>query len=372
MFKQKWASAAVLTLLSSVAAAQSAVTIYGRIDTGVVSGKFDPSGSRLLIQSGPYSASRMGFRGTEDLGGGMTAGFQMEMGLNVDTGAGGASGGGLAFNRGSQVSLAGGFGEVALGKMYMPIFWVYLASDPGIGGLGLGSMGASILQQHTALTGKTGFGGFYDNMVRYRSPDMSGVKGELAYSLGNEGVGATKNDARAMGANLQYSNGPMYLGGGYQKFTSTVAGTTAGTFAGDSNQTTWMLAGRYAIAPATIGVNYGKTTNSTVCLSAGNTVGCDMSTMAINSRWDVAANGSVDVSWASLKANSGALNGAKANTLALGYTHKMSKRTWLYAQYSKMNNNSASSWGLNGGLGLGNGTKGFSPDAMAVGIHHTF
>ena len=371
MFQRKWVSAAVLTMLSGAAMAQSSLTIYGRIDAGLVAGKFDPSGNRTLVQSGPYSASRMGFRGTEDLGGGLNAGFQMEAGLNIDAGTGGGSGGSINFNRGSQVSLGGNFGEVALGKMYMPIFWVYLASDPGIGGLGLGSMSASILQQHTALTGKSGLGGFYDNMVRYRTPNMSGFKGELAYSLGNEGVGAAKNDARATGANLQYEQGPMYIGGAYQRYTSSVAGTTAGTILGDSNQTTWMLAGRYQLAPATVGVNYGKTTNSTACLSTGNLAGCDMNTMAINSRWDF-GNNSFDVSWAQLKATSGSLNGAKANTLALGYTYKMSKRTWLYTQFSRMNNNSNSNWGLNGGLGLANGTKGFSPQAFAVGVHHLF
>ena len=156
MFQRKWVSAAVLTLLSGAAAAQSSVTIYGRVDTGIVTGKFDSTGNRTLVQSGPYTASRLGFRGTEDLGGGLRASFGLEAGLNIDTGTGGATGGGLNFNRGSQVALASdSWGEFALGKMYMPTFWVYLAADPGIGGLGLGSMGASIMQQHTALTGKT-------------------------------------------------------------------------------------------------------------------------------------------------------------------------------------------------------------------------
>jgi predicted porin len=371
MFHRKWISAAVLTVLSGAAAAQSAVTIYGRVDAGLVTGNFDPSGSRTLISSGPYSASRLGFRGTEDLGGGLKAGFQMEAGLNVDTGTGGV-GNALAFNRGSQVSLASeSAGEIALGKMYMPIFWVYLASDPGIGGLGLGSMSAAILQQHTALTGKSGLGGFYDNSVRYRTPNLSGFKAELGYSFGAEGTGATKNDGKTMGANVQYENGPMYIGAGYQKNTTTVLGTTAGTFAGDGNQTTYMLAGRYAMAPATVGINYGKVSNSSACYVAGSTNGCDMNTFAINSRWDFGSN-SVDVSWAQLKANSGSLNGAKGQTLALGYTYKLSKRSWLYAQYSKMSNNSASNWGLNAGLGLANGTKGFSPSAAAFGLHHTF
>lgn len=371
MFHRHWISAAVLTVLSSAAAAQSSVTIYGRIDGGLVSGKFDPSGTRTLMQSGSYSGSRLGFRGVEDMGGGLKAGFQMEGALNVDTGTGGTNNA-FAFNRGSHVSVGStNAGEVSLGKMYMPMFWVYLASDPGIGGLGLGSMGASILQQHTALTGKTGWGGFYDNAVRYRTPNMSGLKGELAYSFGAEGTNATKNDAKTTGANLQYENGPMYVGAGYQKYTTTVLGTTAGTFAGDSNQTTWMLAGRYNIAPGVVGVNYGKTSNSSACLAAGNVNGCDMSTFAINTRWDFGPN-AVDVSWAQLKASSGSLNGAKANTLALGYTYKLSKRSWLYAQYSKMNNNSASAWGLNGGMGIANGTKGFSPQVMAVGLHHQF
>ena len=372
MFHRTWISAAVLTLLSGAAAAQSNVTIYGRIDGGLVSGRFDPSGTRTLIQSGSYSGSRMGFRGTEDLGGGMTAGFQLEGALNIDTGTGGISNA-YGFNRGSEVRLGtSSMGQISLGKMYMPMFWVYLASDPGIGGLGLGSMGAAITQQHTALTGKTGWGGFYDNMIRYRSPNMSGLTGELAYSFGNEGFNATKNDAVASGANLQYENGPLYVGGAYQKYTTSVAGVAAGTFVGDSSQTTYMLAGRYTFAQGVVGANYGKTSNSTACLATGNVIGCDMSTFAINTRWDIGGPHMVDVSAAQLKASSGSLNGAKANTLALGYTYKLSKRSWLYAQATKMSNNSASNWGLNGGLGIANGTKGFSPQAVAVGLHHLF
>ncbi len=375
MFQRKWVSAAALTLLSGVAAAQSSVTIYGRIDSGIVTGKFDSTGNRTLLQSGPYTASRLGFRGTEDLGGGLRASFGLEAGLNIDTGTGGATGGGLSFNRGSQVALASdSWGEFALGKMYMPTFWVYLASDPGIGGLGLGSMGASITQQHTALTGKTGWGGFYDNTVRYRTPNISGLKGEVAYSLGaeNSNNSPARNDGRTSAFNVQYEKGPMYLGGAYQKYTASVAGVAAGTYAGDANQTTWMVAGRYAIAPATVGVNYGRTKNSTACQSTGNVVGCDMNTFAITSRFDLTGQSSMDVSLAQLKANSGSLIGAKANTLAIGYTYYLSKRTWLYGQAVKMSNNSQSAWGLNAGLGQANNTKGLSPQAFSVGILHTF
>lgn len=375
MFQRKWASAVVLTLLSGAAAAQSTVTIYGRLDTGIVTGKFDSTGNRTLVQSGPYTASRLGFRGTEDLGGGLRASFGLEAGLNIDTGTGGATGGGINFNRGSQVALASdNWGEFALGKMYMPTFWVYLGSDPGIGGLGLGSMGASIMQQHTALTGKTGWGGFYDNTVRYRTPNMSGLKGEIAYSLGSENASnsAAKNDGKTAGLNVQYEQGAMYLGGAYQKYTASIAGTTAGTYIGDVNQTTWMLAGRYKIAPATVGVNYGRTKNSTACLATGNAVGCDMNTFAINSRFDLTGQSSMDLSWSQLKANSGSLSGAKANTLAIGYTYYLSKRTWVYGQAVKMNNNSLSKWGLNGGLGIANDTKGLSPQAFSIGVLHMF
>lgn len=385
-----WIAAAMLALAAPVALAQSSVTIYGRMDAGLVHGKFNPAnGSKEHLISGPYTASRLGFRGSEDLGGGLRANFALEAGLNLANGSGGASGGGLNFNRGSQVALAHpAWGELALGRMYMPTFWVYLASDPGIGGLGLGSMGAAIIQQHTALTGNSGWGGFYDDTVRYRTPTWGGVKAEFAYRLHQGNAGAlSADDGRTYGMNLQYEQGPLYLGAAYLRNTVALA-ATAGTptaparLAQDEDQTSWMLAARYKLAPATIGVNYGRVRNNVagsagacvVVRASGEASGCDMDTFLVSTRIDVGTHGAVDLSVAQLRATSGGLDGARARSFAVGYTHYLSKRTWLYGQAVKMQNNDLAPWGLNAGLGslAANGTRGFSPHALSVGLLHMF
>jgi predicted porin len=379
----KWVPVAALTAVSSIACAQSTLTIYGRLDPGLIVGSFDGA-SKVTQVAGAYSGARLGFRGSEDLGAGLRAGFQLEGALNLDSGTGGVSNA-YAFNRGSYVTLGDdSWGELALGRMYGSPFWVYLASAVGIGGQNLGTMGASAVLQTSVLTGKSGWGGYYDNSVRYRTPYLSGFKAELQYSpnggsvnsdvASNEQSGAAKSDGRTMAFNVQYEREALYLGGSYERFTTFKVAT------GNADQRSWMLAGRYKISMATVGVNVGQTRNATTCYasgttSTGNTLGCDLNTFAINTQWDIAERSSVDLSVARLSASSGSKNGATSHTLALGYTYFLSKRTWLYAQATRINNNSKANWNFSGTgfLPAGNVTPlGASPYATAVGIFQLF
>ncbi|MDO9203061.1 MAG: porin, partial [Hydrogenophaga sp.] len=99
---------------SGAAMAQSSVTLYGIADVVIHKDK----GASAALASGGVSGSRLGFKGTEDLGGGLKANFVLEQGLQLDTGAigdGTAKTAGQAFSRQSYVGLSGGFGEVKLG-----------------------------------------------------------------------------------------------------------------------------------------------------------------------------------------------------------------------------------------------------------------
>src|SRR6478672_11453613 len=144
---------------SGAAMAQSSVTLFGVVDATYAYGSGSVAKKSQLTNSG-YNSSRLGFRGVEDLGGGMSASFWLEAGLNNDNGTGGvtntnnqaatSTGGGLVFNRRSTVSLNGGFGEVRLGRDYTPQFWNLTVFDPfGTNGVGttqtmLGTTGAAI------------------------------------------------------------------------------------------------------------------------------------------------------------------------------------------------------------------------------------
>src|SRR5688572_7702048 len=138
---------------AGAASAQSSVTLFGIVDATLAWGRGNV-GDRFQLTNSGYNSSRLGFRGTEDLGGGMSASFWLEAGVNNDNGTGAAtninnqaSGGalagtnggqGLTFNRRSTVSLAGGWGELRLGRDYTPQFANTSFYDP-FGTVGVGT-----------------------------------------------------------------------------------------------------------------------------------------------------------------------------------------------------------------------------------------
>src|SRR5690349_4010887 len=134
---------------AGAASAQSSVTLFGIVDASVsryvqrggdVPGT--PGSNNTVLANSAYNRSRLGFRGTEDLGGGMAASFWLEAALNNDNGTFGTSpvnsagsstvtgGGGLTFGRRSTVSLSGNWGELRLGRDYTPTFWNITIFDP--------------------------------------------------------------------------------------------------------------------------------------------------------------------------------------------------------------------------------------------------
>ena len=128
--KKSLVALAALAVVSA-ASAQSSVTLFGVVDAMVGSYKTDSIGTATKMNTSGLSSSRLGFRGVEDLGGGMSAGFWLEAGINPDSGIGQGSttnnqasttnNGGLVFNRRSTLSLMGGFGEVRLGRDYLHV-----------------------------------------------------------------------------------------------------------------------------------------------------------------------------------------------------------------------------------------------------------
>ena len=203
---------------AGVASAQSSVTLFGVVDATYAhgSGSGVGSSSKSQLTNSGYNSSRLGFRGTEDLGGGMSASFWLEAGLNNDNGSGaltntnnqttGATGGGgLTFNRRSTVSLASGLGEVRLGRDYSPQFWNQTVFDPfGTNGVG------------TTQTLNSGLGGPVavraSNSIGYFLPgNLGGFYGQFQHYLGenNKNGAATEKDGRGSAIRLGYANGPV-------------------------------------------------------------------------------------------------------------------------------------------------------------------
>src|SRR6476660_2912926 len=114
----KLLTVAVLAALPLAASAQSSVVVYGIVDASVARENTDfNNGSRTVMASGNQSTSRIGFRGTEDLGNGLKALFNIEAGVAIDTGAADSS----LFGRRAVVGLQGAFGTLTLGREYTPI-----------------------------------------------------------------------------------------------------------------------------------------------------------------------------------------------------------------------------------------------------------
>ena len=219
---------AACAAFSGVAHAQSSVTIYGIIDLGITkqnggtstitngNGATGAAADRWDVRQG--YASRLGFRGIEDLGGGLRAAFNLEHRFNPDTGSSITTPNNAAqfwYGR-STVSLQGPFGEVILGRDYIPAFWVALATDPfNYNTIGALNSGHTLAGYSAADTSGTFQALRNNNSLIYKSPVIAG--GLTASLAGSLGEGARGTLGRAMGANVEYKAGPIYLGGAWDQ-----------------------------------------------------------------------------------------------------------------------------------------------------------
>jgi predicted porin len=205
-----------LAALATLAAAgttfaQSSVTIYGRLDVGMnnqkttvtatdggVSASAFIKGNNLVNEDG-LSTGLLGFKGTEDLGGGLKANFVHEMDLDMDTGTLG-----VAAGRDSTLGLSGGFGEVRLGRSYTPLFSTIGASDV------FGTTGAGTVNQF----GMANTGVRVSNAFFYTSPYFGGLTVRLMEAQNNAQTNASVGNAgktSAQGFSVTYAAGPLRL-----------------------------------------------------------------------------------------------------------------------------------------------------------------
>lgn len=375
--------------VAGVASAQSSVTLFGVVDAAVSSysntSELPLTGtsiktSRTALTNSGYNSSRLGFRGTEDLGGGLAASFWLEAALGNDDGTAGAgtnnftTGSNQFFNRRSTVSLSGAFGEVRLGRDYVPTFWNDTVFDP------FGTNGAGTNLISTA----SGFGpgapsGFTANTTYVRAnnsvgyflpPNLGGFYGQVMYAM-NENTsynpggltppgaaafianptapGTNGRAGRYIGGRVGYANGPLDVALAYGQ--STVA---SNYFAGTTqNLDIWNLGASWDFGVVKL---FGEYSN--------NTLKNDSSSGFVNgvtnpfAFGNPGANGGligvtvpvgpglIRASYSTVKYNNtsnlnqltGLFSDPKADKWALGYVHNLSKRTALYATVGYVNN----------------------------------
>ena len=349
---------------SGAAMAQSSVTLYGVADTGVtyIGGNENVYG---LTATGGNTNSRLGFRGVEDLGGGLKASFQLEAGINIDDGTGylGKEGGkGLEFRRISKIGLEGGFGSVTLGRdltaSYMAVSRYDVFGDTGVGG--------SLAWN----AGNTGYNARSENTLSYYTPTISGFRAGINYGFGEK---TQARDSRYVGVGLAYDNGPISVGFGYDRNNNVALGKNAGGTSLASlevDMKTWHLGGSYNFGVAKVAAFYKETKNVAV-----NTDDSEkFKTFGLGVTAPVGA-GEVRASY-----NHHRLTGLgetlKADQFSLGYVHNLSKRTALYGTYAyiknKDNNGDGMAMQLNGAM-AGAGLKDSGAQhGFQVGVRHAF
>lgn len=368
-----------------VALAQaSSVQIYGTLWLDY-SPYYDAGANKPKTDMFSSQATNLGFKGEENLGGGLMAWFQCESTMNV-TGSSAAAGAAAWCGRNSAFGLKGGFGNVYFGNWDTPFKLAHGTFRAGFstsGPYGLGLMWNDA--QSNINNAGTSFTRRQQNLLSYATPNISGFEGRIAYSAANEATvstsASTATKPRLYSLAATYTNGPLILSGGWEKHTNYnpaaqtnyTGGSDRGTqlaaaytFAGklkasliytnlryelaagrDLQQTNWGAFANWEIqGPHRIRAGY---------IRAGDTSG-SLGTAAV----PVAVNGVVG--------NAGAGN-TSGQHYALQYVYQFSKRTELNFGYARVNNSSASIYRLQT-MGVRN--TGQDQSAWAIGTIHKF
>ncbi|WP_296663571.1 porin [Paraburkholderia sp.] len=232
--------ASALGLAAMGAQAQSSVTLYGIIDTGVeYLSNVKGQGSFLGLNEGIWGGERFGVRGREDLGGGTAAIFQLENGFNADNGAMQKSG--VMFNRGAWVGLTNdAYGTFTAGRQYTPYYTLLAPWSPTnwlTGALGAHPGDIDNLDTDYRVS----------NSVSYKSPTFAGLTFGALYALGGQAGSFTRGQSWSLAA--QYRAGPAGIGIGYERFENA----TPGGGAWNSASTAWSGTGEQGNTGITAG-----------------------------------------------------------------------------------------------------------------------
>ena len=335
---------------SGAAMAQSSVTLFGIVDATYAYGSGSVADRSRLTNSG-YNGSRLGFRGVEDLGGGMSASFWLEAGLNNDDGTGGvtntnnqaatSTGGGLVFNRRSTVSLNGGFGEIRLGRDYTPQFWNLTVFDPyGTNGVGTTQTLNSSLGGPTIIRASNAIGYFLPG-------NLGGFYGQVQYYMGeNLNNAANEKDGNGLAGRVGFANGPINV---------ALALSETKYLTGDIQSIN--LGGQYDLGVAKIMAHYSQDEIDG---------GADGKGFLIGGLIPMGA-GEIRLAYSTYKIDTAGAN-PRSDKIALGYVHNLSKRTALYATYAHVKNKNGATQSLNGSVtAAGDNSNGYD-----FGIRHSF
>ena len=332
---------------SGAAMAQSSVTLYGLVDVNLSSQKVDTGTSTTTtgINSGGFNGSRWGMKGSEDLGGGLKANFNLESGFGIDTGA--QQQGGLLFGRQAWVGLSGGFGATRLGRSSTPFYDVDATYDAL-----WGSLLSPAVQTFRTTTGFAGTAGNTgansmttqgaaartDNTIRYDSPVMGGFSAAISHSLNEKAALATAPSATYSTSTVGVSVTSLavtYAGG---PLSANLAYQTEGKYnpaAGTSDRNFTRLQGSYDFGGIIARAVIGKAAN------INNVSGADATEYMLGADYAASTALTLSASYASSKDNAtqsnlyalGGSGDVERKGLGLGAKYALSKRTFVYGGF---------------------------------------
>lgn len=389
--------------VAGVASAQSSVTLFGVVDTAI-SGYSNKAKnvlgsvttSQTALTSSGYNASRLGFRGTEDLGGGLAASFWLEAGLATDTGASNL-GGGLQFNRRSTVSLSGTFGEIRLGRDYTPTFWNDTVFDP----FGTNGVGTNLVENANDALSSTGYSRSSNSVGYFLPPNLGGFYGQFMYAfaektsydpagttppgllniIANPSLLSSDYDSRSgryVGGRVGYATGPLDVALSYGSRT-----VDSGFYSGfTQNNNTWNLGGSYDFGVVKLFGEYSNTKYKTDWKNSFMAYGWrdpSMDGWLLGATVPVGA-GLVRMSYSGVKIKNVSdwnTSDPKADQFALGYVYNLSKRTAVYATVAYLKNKNGADFKV-GGPSFADSTPGgraLVPNTSTgydLGLRHSF
>jgi predicted porin len=356
----KKTAALVLGLAAAgIAQAQTQVNIYGIVDAAIVSERGGVASPSTKLTSGAASASRIGFRGTEELGGGLSAFFTLETGVKIDTGEVDAAG--TIFNRQAFVGLKSNAGQVALGRQYTPYHLALVAIDP----FGTGYAGTS-----KNLFPDNGTNVRTSNTITYKSPKLGAFDAELAYAFGEQPDAST---GRQYGGAVGYTSGPLALRVAYNSKNTDVTATASAPFVSRSLGRNTLLTAAWQLPVVSLRLAYeiDKGSNAATLGNANNPYGGLKPTASTDGR-EVLLGLSAPIGAGTLmfsvqhKDDRTSFN-QDANAWGIGYLYNLSKRTGLYAAYGHIDNRNGAGYTVANNTEAGTGNTGYN-----LGIRHTF
>ena len=333
---------AAISLASTVSAQTSSVTLFGVVDVGVA--RVTGTGvSRVGVSTGGANISRWGMRGTEELGSGIKASFWLEGGFDPDTGAIKNVGPTPSiFNRRATVSLAGGFGEVRLGRDDAATFLNTLIFDPFLTN-GVGGNNAFIMQGGPIQLSNT--------VSYFLPPDLGGFYGQAQLAFGEQPSNAVNSkQGNYVGARVGYRAGPLNA--------AFATGKLKGAAAVNDN-TINNIGVSYdfgVVRPSLLWATEKVGSNKITATELGVTAPVGSGEIRAQvSRYDTSGN---SVDW---------------NKYAIGYGYNFSKRTQLYGTYAYVSNKAGAqrSIGVQGLAATGT-TLGGRSTGLELGLRHNF